>query len=346
VIVAGTGAMGMSWCRAVLRHPELELAGLTDADQRRALGAAIRLRRPDLPAASGLDGLSTVPADVCINATPPEAHFEVSLAALRRGLAVLSEKPFAASLAAAARLTAAARAAGLLLMVSQSRSYEPGLSRFREMTAGLGRLGLVTTELSLAYRVDGFRAGMAQPLLLDMAVHAFDAARLLTGARPVSVYCDAFSPAWSWFHGPAAATAVIEMTGGLRYTYTGSWCSEGFATSWNGRWRVSGEYGTACWDGAGAPRTAGAPGPPGGTPSGHPGVATDPAATDPAGQLSRPLDDFVRALRAGIVPWGECEDNLLTLVMAEAAIRSAASGSRVAADPLLAEAGREAGACV
>ena len=111
VIVAGTGAMGISWCRAVLRHPGLELAGVADADVRRATGAAIRLRRPVLPVAGSLAELDGVGADACVNATPPDAHREVSLAALRRGLAVLSEKPFAASLAEAAELTAAARAA-------------------------------------------------------------------------------------------------------------------------------------------------------------------------------------------------------------------------------------------
>ena len=86
-------------------------------------------------------------------------------------------------------------------MVAQSRSFEPGIVRLRELASRLGRLGLVSTEFSMAYRPGGFRERMRQPLLLDMAVHAFDAARLVTGARPVRVYCEAFSPGWSWFSG-------------------------------------------------------------------------------------------------------------------------------------------------
>lgn len=35
---------------------------------------------------------------------------------------------------------------------------------------------------------------MDHPLLLDMAVHAFDAARWFLGADPVGVYCEEFNP--------------------------------------------------------------------------------------------------------------------------------------------------------
>jgi predicted dehydrogenase len=343
VIVVGTGAVGMCWSRAVDQHPETELAGLADADPRRARGAAIRLRRPELPTGAGLADLAGIEADACINATPPAAHYDVSAEALVRGMAVLSEKPFAVSLAEAVQLTAAARIAGRLLMISQSRSYEPGLAMLGRTAGGLGRLGLVSTELSVAHHGGGFRVEMAHPLLLDMAVHAFDAVRRLLGAEPVSVYCDAFSPAWSWFGGHAAASAIIEMAGGIRFCYTGSWCSEGLATSWNGRWRVSGEHGSAYWNGIGPPRaeiSAGAGNPP---PPEEPDGA--PASDDLVAQVSRPLEDFVHALRTGTPPWGECGDNLLTLAMVEAAIASAATGTRVDTRALLATAQREAAAC-
>ena len=343
VIVVGTGAVGMCWSRAVAKHPEMELAALADADPRRARGAAIRLRRPELPTAAGLADLAGVEADACINATPPAAHYGVSADALARGMAVLSEKPFAASLAEAARLTAAARTAGRLLMISQSRSYEPGLTMLGQAAAGLGRLGLVSTELSVAHHGGGFRVEMAHPLLLDMAVHAFDAARRLLGAEPVSVYCDAFSPAWSWFDGAAAASAIIEMAGGSRFCYTGSWCSEGLATSWNGRWRVSGEHGSICWDGAGPPQaelTGEAADLPALPPEAN-GLASD----DLVAQVSRPLADFANALRTGTPPWGECGDNLLTLAMVEAAIASATTGTRVDTRTLLASAQQEAAEC-
>src|SRR5439155_24342046 len=97
------------------------------------------------------------------------------------------------------------------------------------------------------------RETMRSPLLLDMAIHTFDAARYLTGADAVAVYCEEFNPPWSWWAGNAAATAIFEMTGGLRFTYRGSWCAEGQPTSWDSEWRAVGPHGTATWDGAGDP---------------------------------------------------------------------------------------------
>ena len=94
---------------------------------------------------------------------------------------------------------------------------------------------------------------MGSPLLLDMAIHTFDAARYLSSADPVSVYCEEFNPPWSWYAGDAAATAIFEMTGGLRYTYRGSWCSEGHHTAWESEWRAVGPNGTATWNGQDAP---------------------------------------------------------------------------------------------
>ena len=68
---------------------------------------------------------------------------------------------------------------------------------------------------------------MAHPLLVDMAIHTFDSPAYLLGSEPVSVYCESFNPAWSWFAGDAAAQAVFEIADGARYGSIGSWCSAG-----------------------------------------------------------------------------------------------------------------------
>lgn len=39
------------------------------------------------------------------------------------------------------------------------------------------------------------------------------------------------------------------MTKGVRFGFSGSWCSPGLETSWNGSWQISGAGGTARWDG-------------------------------------------------------------------------------------------------
>jgi predicted dehydrogenase len=148
----------------------------------------------------------------------------------------------------------------------------------------------------------------------------------------VAVYCEEYNPGWSWYAGGAAATAVVEFAGGLRYTYSGSWCADGLPTSWNGAWRVVGAGGTAIWDGEGAPLVHRA----GSEPVAAPVVGGRPE--DIAGALA----EFVDALRTGAVPSGEVHTNVVSLAMVEAAVRSAASGARLTIARVLDDAYAEA----
>ena len=86
-------------------------------------------------------------------------------------------------------------------------------------------------------------------LLMDMAIHPFDTARYLTGANAESVYCEEWNPKGSWWQHGASAHAIFQMSGGIRCTFRGSWCSEGLRTPWDSVWRIIGTKGTICWDG-------------------------------------------------------------------------------------------------
>ena len=68
-----------------------------------------------------------------------------------------------------------------------------------------------------------------------MAIHTFDMARFISGADPVAVYCKEWNPSGSWYDHDASAIAIFEMTGGIVYTYRGSWCAEGLNTTWESR---------------------------------------------------------------------------------------------------------------
>ena len=244
-------------------------------------------------------------AGAVIDVTVPAAHHPVTTAVLFAGLPVLGEKPAAATLAEAISLAAASDVTGQLFMVSQSRRYHPGLGGFRTRVAELGRIGSATTEFFRAPRFGGFRETMPYPLLTDMAIHHFDAARHLLDADPVTVSCSSWNPSWSWFTGDSDVSAVFEMTGGARYVYTGSWCSPGRDTSWNGTWRVNGEHGSEVWDGA------------------------DPGVHEGRAGIAAALEAFTLALRTGEPPSSEIHANLLSLAMVEAAIAAAESGTRI-----------------
>jgi predicted dehydrogenase len=323
VVVAGAGLMGRAWLACVEASPDAELTGVADLDVTAAREAVAALGRPDLPVGDDVVALARrTGARAVIDVTVPAAHHPVTMAALFAGLAVLGEKPAAQTVAEALSLAAASDVTGQLFMVSQSRRWNPQLHRLREMAGRLGAVGTVTTEFFRAPHFGGFREQMAYPLLVDMAIHHFDAARFVLGAEPVEVVCRTHNPPWSWFAGDADAAAVFAMAGGARYVYTGSWCSPGAETSWNGSWRVAGEHGAALWDGDTEPRLDAAVPAPDGPASPYSGIA---------GALAV----FADALRTGVPPMGEVHENLMSLAMVEAAVESARSGTAVRLDDVL-----------
>ncbi|GAA4773360.1 Gfo/Idh/MocA family protein [Microbacterium gilvum] len=315
VVQVGAGGMGRAWIGAISRHDDTELVGLVDLD----LGTA-RAALDDAGLAGVAVGTSAsevaaaVSADAVVNVTVPGAHLPVNVEALAAGYPVLCEKPAAPTVADALRQAAAAQVHGRLLMISQSRRYFDGFAALRAQTARLGALGAVATEFFKAPRFGGFRDEMDHVLLVDMAIHSFDAARALIGSDPVAVYAEEYNPSWSWYRGASNAVAVFEFADGVRYTYTGSWCAPGLETSWNGRWRVSGADGSAEWDGDGAPVSS----------------LDAPAAGDPAPeQIDGSLAEFVAAVRTGLRPTTDARANVASLAMVEGAVQSATTGRRV-----------------
>lgn len=327
--VVGAGSLGPFWAKELLLSADTALVGWADLDTDLARAKATELDVPDLPVAGSVtDLIEKVAPDFIVNVTAPLAHHAVTIAALDTGTPVLSEKPLAATMPQARDMVAAADRAGQLFMISQNRRYMPNLVAFRETIARLGTLSSLSCDFYIAHRVgdDHFLHTLDEPLLLDMSIHLFDAARAVTGTDPVSVYCESYNPPWSWFRGRASANAVFEMTGGLRFTLNGSWCSDGYRTSWTGSWRAMGERGGAMWDGDNPPTVD--PGP------GHEIKPAVPEAVNHSeGRfygLAEALTEFVAALRTGSIPQGECHDNLRSLAMCHAAVESAHTSQRVA----------------
>ncbi|WP_422935817.1 Gfo/Idh/MocA family protein [Sinomonas sp. P47F7] len=345
VVLVGAGSMGKAWLRAVAANSDVELAGIADLDLAAAESAAGEFVGQGLPV--GRDAVELARrsgAQAIINVTIPAAHHPVTTAALLAGFPVLGEKPVASTVAEGLSLAAAAELTGQLFMVSQSRRYNRHLFAAKAQSEALGRVGILSVDFFKAPRFGGFREVMASPLLLDMAIHQFDMARFLLDADPVSVTCEEYNPAWSWFGGNAAATATFEFDGGARFVFNGSWCSPGFETSWNGSWRISGELGTVLWDGDHEPAVALAAGEglveagsaEAGLAAEEGGAVVRPVA-DPGQEIAGSLREFVAAVRTGAEPMGRVHANILSLAMVEAAVKSTTAGHRVALDEILSD---------
>ena len=351
VVQVGAGGMGRAWLRLLGEAADVELAGVVDLDLQAARDALADLGLGGVPVGTSLTELAgAVGAQAVVNVTVPAAHHPVNVEAHFLGLPVLCEKPAAPTVAEALSLAAVAEATGQLLMISQSRRYFRTLAAFQRQADRLGEIGVLTCDFFKAPHFGGFREEMEHVLLVDMAIHAFDAARYLLGQNPVSVYCEEFNPGWSWYAGDAAATAVFEMDGGTRFVYTGSWCADGLETSWNGSWRINGANGTAVWDGVLAPvaeLVAGAGAGDGGlagSASSVPGSVVGDADASAGGpeEIAGALAEFVRCLRTGEVPSGEIHANVLSLAMVEAAVESSQTGQKVLIRDVLDDAHRHA----
>ncbi len=328
-LLVGAGGMGRTWAANLMAYDAVRLGGWVDLQPEKAVAAAAELSLDGILIGDDLERvIAELRPDFVVDVSVPEAHHAVTLTALAAGVPVLGEKPMAVTMDHAREMVAAAERAGRLYMVSQSRRYNAKLHALRQLVLEhVGTPGILSSDFFIGPHFGGFRETMAHPLLLDMAIHTFDAARYVAGADPVAVYCEAWNPAWSWYNGAACATALFEMSGGLRYSYRGSWCSEGRPTSWEAEWRVVGRHGTATWDGHGVPEAEVAIGTDGFIRSTERHVGR--LAQDVPQGIAGSLRDFVDALRTGATPMGECHDNIKSLAMVFAAIESAETGSRV-----------------
>jgi predicted dehydrogenase len=331
-VLVGCGAMSEAWLQAAAAAPDLAIVGLVDlradAAERRATQFALHDARTgdDLGRVLGQTG-----AEIVFDCTVPEAHAPTTLTALAHGCHVLGEKPMADSMEHARRVVAAAEEAGRLYAVIQNRRYMPGIRRLRRLVASgrLGPLTTITSDFFIGAHFGGFRDAMRHVLLLDMAIHTFDAARLISGADPVSVYCKEWNPAGSWYAHGASALAIFELSDGSVYSYRGSWCAEGLPTSWDADWRIVGAKGSARWDGettiAAEVVTA-----TGGFRSETAPVETPPLDPDDGvGGHAGIIAEFVRCVRTGARPETICTDNIKSLAMVFGAIESAEQGRPV-----------------
>jgi len=336
VVVVGCGGMAGEWLRILKGEPGVEVVGLADIREDAARRRAAEFALDGVVVGTDAAGvMERAKPDVVCDLTVPEAHHGVTLAALARGCHVLGEKPLADSMECAREMVEAARAAGRTYAVMQNRRYDANIRRLRAFLES-GAIGAVTTvnaDFYIGPHFGGFRDEMDHVLLLDMAIHTFDAARLVSGADPVAVSCTEWNPANSWYRHGASATAVFEMTGGVVFNYRGSWCAEGLPTTWESDWRIIGSRGTVKWDGADGFQ-AEVVEEPGGFFSKTGPVPLPPAPPDArVGGHEGCIRDILRCIREGRRPETDAADNIRSLAMVFGAIESAGAGRRIQVIP-------------
>ena len=330
-VMVGCGGISGAWLNAIKDMEGLEIIGLVDINE-----DAAKKRKQEFELTGAISGtdlektLDSLKPDLVFDCTIPEAHINTTLAALEHGCHVLGEKPLADTLDNAKKMVEAAKKSGLTYAVIQNRRYQPEIRAFREIIAS-GKMGSLTTlnsDFYMGAHFGGFRDRMEHVLLLDMAIHTFDQARLISGADPVAVYCKEWNPKGSWYDHDASAMAIFEMSDGIVYSYRGCWCAEGLNTTWECDWRAVCEKGSVTWNGGDVFRAQTVT-ETGGFISKLEDIEIKVSETDVKPGHAGVIDEFIQSIRTGRVPETICTDNIKSLAMCFAAIESAETGKRV-----------------
>lgn len=197
--LVGPGFIAAHHLDAVRRLGNVEIVGIAGS----SLDSA-RKRARELNAGQAYASYQDLLADPAIqvvhNTTPNHLHKEVSLAALRAGKHVISDKPLASSAQESRELFEAARDAGVAHVITFNYRGHALVQQARTMVAK-GKLGApvfvhgrylqdwLTDERTYSWRLDPKRGG-ASSALGDIGSHWCDLAEHVTGSRITAVLAD------------------------------------------------------------------------------------------------------------------------------------------------------------
>ncbi len=198
---------------AVLDNRAALVAGALSSDPAKSKASAADY---DIPAGRAygsyremLDAERKLPADQRIDfvtvATPNHTHFEIAKAAVEAGFNVVCDKPMTFDLAQAEQLAAAVDKSGVVFAVSHNYTGYPLVRQARQMILN-GELGEINairafyiqgwlrtrleaeSQKQAAWRTDPTKSGAAG-CFGDIATHAYNLARYMTGLLPDSISC-------------------------------------------------------------------------------------------------------------------------------------------------------------
>jgi predicted dehydrogenase len=175
-------------------------------------------------------------------ATPNHTHFEIAKAAVEAGFNVICDKPMTFDLAQAEQLADAVDKSGVVFAVSHNYTGYPLVRHARAMIAAgeLGEINAVrsfyiqgwlrtrleeSNQKQASWRTDPSKSGAAG-CFGDIATHAYNLARYMTGLLPESISCHlkTFEPGRKL---DDYGTAVIRFENGGLGTITASQISHG-----------------------------------------------------------------------------------------------------------------------
>ncbi len=182
--LAGLGSMGRNHLRILAGRADIRLVAVADPVEPTLAGATSQTGAQGF--AEPLAMIAEAELDAVVIAAPTTAHVPLALAAIERGIAVLVEKPLAATVDEGMRVVDAARASGVPVQVGHVERFNPAVLE-------LGRL-IDEGWLSTIYSITARRAGPFPARIrdvgvtVDLATHDADILSWIAGERPSRVY--------------------------------------------------------------------------------------------------------------------------------------------------------------
>lgn len=221
IALVGTGAFAREHLDALRQVPDVRIAYVVGSDPRHT--AEFALAAPGAIAttrlADALEDPRVRAVDIC-NTTPQ--HAPAAIAAARAGKHVHVDKPAALHVADLDAMTAAAREAGVSLMVGQTVRFQPIVSRLKAALdrgeIGDPRLlhvtwytGHVWPQGWRGWQLDVARSG-GHPV--HNGTHIFDLAVWLMGSAPVEVFTRSFTSWAAQMPMPDSFTSIVRFANG------------------------------------------------------------------------------------------------------------------------------------
>jgi predicted dehydrogenase len=232
-ILIGTGSWGARWCESFLpRNIEeglLKVVAAVDVNPaaldvaRKSLGLTDSQCFTDVERA-----FDEIPADFCIIVTPPRTHEEIVDHAITKGMHILSEKPIADTLEASARIVEKVERAGLKMGITMSHRFDADKTTLRAVirSGKYGRTNYLVSRFTCDCRKYGtwgnFRHDIEHPLLIEGAVHHLDILADLAGAKCDQIYAQTWNPPWGEYAGDSHALVSMSFENGTHATYEGA----------------------------------------------------------------------------------------------------------------------------
>jgi len=177
--VVGVGVMGSNHARVLSEMPGVKLVGIADPDGARCDLVAERLGCPGFKDAQALLNAGV---DAVTIAAPTHLHRDIALDCTARGVHIMVEKPIAPTVEESRAIVAAARRAGVTLMVGHVERFNPAVQTIKRAIKDQDILSIAIT------RVGPFPPRMSNVgVVIDLAVHDIDLIRWFTESEIVEI---------------------------------------------------------------------------------------------------------------------------------------------------------------